>query len=125
MNIPSSLIDSARIDGLSEIGILFKIVLPLSKPTFATLGLFYGVAHWNSYQNALYYINDPRLYPLQVKLRQMLVSEDLAGGEVMLLSSPEGIQMATIIFSTLPILLIYPFLQKYFIQGSLIGSIKE
>jgi putative aldouronate transport system permease protein len=129
MNIPSTLIDAARVDGLGEVGILFKIILPLSKPALATLGIFYGVGHWNSYQNAIYFINDPRLYPLQVKLRQMIVSDEMLGTEAsltsMALSSPEGIQMATIIFATLPILLVYPFLQKYFVKGSMLGSVKE
>lgn len=130
MNIPSTLIDAARIDGLGEFGVLFRIVLPLSKPALATLGIFYGVAHWNSYQTALYYITDPQLYPLQVKLRQMIVTDDLsAEAEAniysMMMSSPEGIQMATIVFTTVPILCIYPFLQKYFVKGSMLGSIKE
>ncbi|MFJ5622881.1 carbohydrate ABC transporter permease [Peribacillus loiseleuriae] len=129
MNIPSTLIDAARVDGLGELGILFKIILPLSKPALATLGMFYGVAHWNSYQSAIYYINDPRLYPLQVKLRQMITSDAMMDTEQnmasMALSSPEGIQMATIIFATLPILLVYPFLQKYFVKGAMLGSVKE
>ena len=129
MNIPSTLIDAARVDGLGELGILFKIILPLSKPALATLGIFYGVGHWNSYQSAIYFINDPRLYPLQVKLRQMIVSNEMVDTEAnltsMALSSPEGIQMATIIFATLPILLVYPFLQKYFVKGSMLGSVKE
>ncbi|RDW16012.1 ABC transporter permease [Oceanobacillus arenosus] len=130
MNIPSTIIDAARVDGLGEMGILFRIVLPLSKPTLATLGIFYGVAHWNSYQNALYFINDPRLYPLQVKLRQMIVTDELSASQgadayAMMFSSPEGIQMATIVFATLPILLLYPFLQKYFVKGSMLGSVKE
>jgi len=129
MNIPSTLIDAARIDGLGEVGILFKIILPLSKPALATLGIFYGVGHWNSYQSAIYFINDPTLYPLQVKLRQMIISDEMVDSEAvitsMALSSPEGIQMATIIFATVPILLIYPFLQKYFVKGSMLGSIKE
>lgn len=129
MNIPSTLIDAARVDGLGELGILFKIILPLSKPALATLGIFYGVGHWNSYQSAIYFINDPRLYPLQVKLRQMIVSNEMVDTEAnltsMAMSSPEGIQMATIIFATLPILLVYPFLQKYFVKGSMLGSVKE
>jgi putative aldouronate transport system permease protein len=128
-NIPSTLIDAARIDGLGEVGILFKIVLPLSKPALATLGIFYGVGHWNAYQSALYYINDPRLYPLQVKLRQMMVTDTGSTSEAdlvsMALTSPEGIQMATVIFATLPILIVYPFLQKYFVKGSMLGSVKE
>ncbi|APH03939.1 carbohydrate ABC transporter permease [Bacillus weihaiensis] len=129
-NIPSTLIDAARIDGLGELGILFRVVLPLSKPVLATIGLFYGVSHWNNYQSALYFINDPKLYPLQVKLRQMIVNDEMAVEantvfSSMALNSPEGIQMATVVVAIIPILLLYPFLQKYFVKGSLIGSIKE
>ncbi|WP_246941794.1 carbohydrate ABC transporter permease [Bacillus pinisoli] len=129
-NIPSTLIDAARIDGLGELGILFRIVLPLSKPVLATIGIFYGVSHWNNYQSALYFLNDPKLYPLQVKLRQMIVNDEMAveANSVfssMALNSPEGIQMATVVVATLPILLLYPFLQKHFVKGSMIGSIKE
>jgi putative aldouronate transport system permease protein len=130
LNIPSTLIDAARMDGLGELGILFRIVLPLSKPVLATVGIFYGVSHWNNYQSALYYINDPKLYPLQVKLRQMIVNDELSveANSVyssMALNSPEGIQMATVVVATLPILLLYPFLQKHFVKGTMIGSIKE
>ncbi|WP_456271201.1 carbohydrate ABC transporter permease [Bacillus sp. AK031] len=129
-NIPSTLIDAARIDGLGELGILFRIVLPLSKPVLATIGIFYGVSHWNNYQSALYFLNDPKLYPLQVKLRQMIVNDEMSveANSVfssMALNSPEGIQMATVVVATLPILLLYPFLQKHFVKGSMIGSIKE
>jgi putative aldouronate transport system permease protein len=130
LNIPSTLIDAARIDGLGELGILFRIVLPLSKPVLATIGIFYGVSHWNSYQTALYYLNDPKLYPLQVKLRQMIVNDEMSVESnsvysTIALNSPEGIQMATVVIATLPILLLYPFLQKHFVKGTMIGSIKE
>jgi putative aldouronate transport system permease protein len=130
MNIPGELIDSSRIDGCSEARILWTVVLPLSKPAMATLAIFYAVQHWNSYQSAIFYLNDRSLRPLQVKLREMIESDSLnidssssIYGEL-LNTSPEGIKMATVFIATVPILLIYPFLQKYFIKGLLIGSIK-
>ncbi|MFD0676631.1 MULTISPECIES: carbohydrate ABC transporter permease [unclassified Paenibacillus] len=129
-DIPGALIDSARIDGCSEGGILVKIVLPLSKPAIATMAIFYGVSHWNSYQTALYYLNDRTLYPLQLKLRQMIVNQELSNAanssfSDMIVQSPEGIQMATVIVATVPILLIYPLLQRHFTKGMMIGSLKE
>ncbi|WP_130858669.1 carbohydrate ABC transporter permease [Gracilibacillus phocaeensis] len=128
--IPTALIDAARIDGCNELGILLRIVLPYSKPVIATMTIFYGVYHWNSYQNALYFLNDPRLYPLQVKLREMIQSDDLSVDvettiSTEFMNSTEGIQMATIMIAIVPILLIYPLLQKHFVKGVMIGSIKE
>ncbi|MBS4208857.1 carbohydrate ABC transporter permease [Bacillus sp. FJAT-50079] len=131
LQIPTELIDSARIDGCGEMRILFQIVLPLSKPALATLGIFYAVFHWNTYFNALMYIEDRKLYPLQVKLREMIVDDTLVADptsdlfSTMLSSSPEGIKMATIIVATVPILLVYPFLQRYFIKGFMLGGIKD
>ncbi|UOQ86918.1 carbohydrate ABC transporter permease [Gracilibacillus salinarum] len=130
VQIPPSLIDAARIDGCSEMGILMKIVLPFSKPVMATMTIFYGVYHWNSYQTALYFLNDPSLYPLQVKLRQLIQTDDLnidveTTMSAAFMNSTEGIQMATIIIATIPILIIYPLLQKHFVKGVMIGSIKE
>lgn len=126
--IPRELIECARIDGCGETRILWKIVVPLSKPVMATIGLFYGVIHWNTYMHALYFINDPRLYPLQVKLRQMLITDNVESGNEMfsdLLTTPEGIQMATVIVTMVPVILVYPFLQRYFVKGVLLGSIKS
>jgi putative aldouronate transport system permease protein len=130
MNIPNELIDSSRIDGCSELGIIARIVLPLSKPAMATMGIYYAVYHWNSYSNALYYLNDRALYPLQIKLRALIYMDTMSMDpnaalfSEMINMSPEGIKMATIIVATVPILMIYPFLQKHFIKGMLIGSIK-
>lgn len=130
VQIPKALIDSARIDGANEWGILWRIVLPLSKAALTTMAIFYGVYHWNSYQNALYFLNDPRLYPLQVKLREMIQTGEISTesievyGEVAA-NSPEGIQMATVFVATVPILLIYPLLQRHFVKGVMIGSLKE
>jgi putative aldouronate transport system permease protein len=130
MNIPSELIDSSRIDGCGELGILWRIVVPLSKPAMATMGIYYAVSHWNSYTGALYYLNDRSLYPLQIKLRQMIdtdtinVDPNAALFSEMINMSPEGIKMATVFVATVPILLVYPFLQKHFVKGMMIGSVK-
>ncbi|WP_281885136.1 carbohydrate ABC transporter permease [Paenibacillus sp. YYML68] len=131
MNIPSELIDASRIDGCGEMGILWRIVVPLSKPAMATMGIYYSVYHWNAYTNALYFINDRALYPLQIKLRQLIDADQINSDpnaslfSEMLNMSPEGIKMATVFIATIPILCIYPFLQKYFVKGMLIGSVKS
>lgn len=131
ISIPDDLIDAARIDGLGEIRILFQVVLPLSKPALATLGIFYAVAHWNSYFQALMFIENQKLYPLQIKLRQMIVEDTFTNDpsadfyQSMLQTSPEGIKMATIVVATVPILLIYPFLQRHFVKGFMLGSLKD
>ncbi|OMF38011.1 ABC transporter permease [Paenibacillus sp. FSL H8-0548] len=127
--LPSELIDSASIDGAGELRTIWSIILPLSKPVMATMGLFYAVSHWNSYSSALYYINDRALYPLQLRLREIVLSNDLGQAGSLLENvnevSPAGVQMAVIIVSVIPIIIVYPFLQKYFIKGMLIGSIKS
>ncbi|WP_339323028.1 carbohydrate ABC transporter permease [Paenibacillus sp. FSL W8-0194] len=128
VGLPSELIDSARIDGAGELRTMWSVILPLSKPVMATMGLFYAVSHWNSYSTALYYINNRALYPLQMRLREIVLSNDLGQAGSLLEGfnevSPAGVQMAVIIVSVLPIIIVYPFLQKYFIKGMLIGSIK-
>jgi len=128
MGLPTELIDASRIDGCGEMRILWSIILPLSKPVMATLGIFYAVAHWNSYASALYYINDRLQYPLQVRLREFIITDSSsisAPAEDLLVSSPEGIKMAVVMVATIPIMLIYPFLQKHFMKGMLIGSVKS
>ncbi|RAU93694.1 carbohydrate ABC transporter permease [Paenibacillus sp. YN15] len=128
--IPKEIIDSSRIDGCGETRLLFSIVAPLSKPVLATMSIFYAVGHWNTYQAAIYYINNRALYPLQVRLREMIVTDEFkmdASADVVdlaLLSSPEGIKMVVIIVATLPIIIIYPFMQKHFVKGVMIGSVK-
>jgi putative aldouronate transport system permease protein len=128
LSIPGELIESARIDGAGEIRTIWSIILPLSKPAMATMSIIYSVALWNNYSNALYFINNRALFPLQVKLREFVVtdSSDLANtaGDIANLS-PEGLKMAVIVIATIPIMLVYPFLQKHFIKGMLIGSIKS
>lgn len=128
--IPDSLIESAKIDGANEFKILARIVLPLSKPVIAVMVLFYAVAHWNSWFNALIFLRNRSLFPLQLLLREILIqasAAEMATGittrEITTIS--ESIKYATIIVSTLPVLVIYPFLQKYFVQGVMIGAIKE
>lgn len=126
-SIPGELLESARIDGLTEIGILFRIVMPLSMAALATIGLFYAVGHWNSFFNAVIYINEKPKWPLQVVLRDILFFANMteAAGQENLTSIPiEPLKMATIIATTAPVLTFYPFIQKYFVKGVMIGSVK-
>ncbi|MDF2815880.1 MAG: carbohydrate transporter permease, partial [Paenibacillus sp.] len=126
-NIPDGLLDSAKIDGCGEYRTLLQIVVPLSKPSLLTIGLFYAVGHWNSYFSALLYVRNPDLHPLQVKLRQLIVESDVESmmqSTVATMQSVEGIKMASIMFATLPILVIYPWIQKHFVKGSMLGSVK-
>ena len=130
LSVPSALEDAARIDGANDWTILFRIYLPLSWPVVAVMILFYGVAHWNAFFSALVYIRDPDLYPLQLVLREILISSnvqnmatDVSSGDVAAIG--ETIKYATIIVATLPILLVYPYLQRYFVKGVVIGAIKE
>lgn len=129
MNLPNELFDSARIDGCSEVGMVWRIVLPLSKPAMASMGIMYAVGNWNTYSAAIYYINSRALIPLQVRLREMIITDQFGGQDSALDSvvnlSPEGMKMAVIVIATIPIMLIYPFLQKHFIKGMLVGSIKS
>ena len=129
MSIPQELLDSAKIDGAGDLGILFRIVLPLSKAVLAVIALFYAVAYWNAFFNALMYLNDSSLWPLQLVLRlYVLQGAHLPGsmsGAGELETVPEqAIQMAVVIIAIIPILILYPFLQKYFVRGVLTGAIK-
>lgn len=129
--IPQSLEESAEIDGAGVIRILFRIVLPLSKPIIATIGLFYAVAFWNNYMDALIYLSKPEKYTLMVKLKQMLmaVSDEMKksgmGTNETEQLTPETIKATSIVIATVPIMCVYPFLQKYFVKGVMIGSVKE
>ncbi|WYP26805.1 carbohydrate ABC transporter permease [Alkalihalobacillus sp. FSL W8-0930] len=127
--VPASLEESARMDGAGHFRILWSIVLPLIKPIIATLSLFYAVGRWNSYQDALFYIRyETELRPLQLKLYYLVVqASESFQTELTLVqtSSPETLRAAVVIFATLPILCIYPFVQKYFVKGVMIGSVKE
>ncbi|MBD2872737.1 carbohydrate ABC transporter permease [Paenibacillus arenilitoris] len=128
--LPPGLEEAARIDGCSELGLLWRIVLPLSKPVLATFTLFYAVGHWNDFFAALLYMNDPEKWPLQVLLRQIVLLSQAAAGDLNAMDPnfvkppDQSIKMAVIVVGTVPILLVYPFLQKHFAKGVLIGSIK-
>ena len=126
--LPKELEEAARIDGASDIQALIKINLPLSLPIIATIGLFYAVGYWNSYFDALLYIQNPDKYTLQLRLRSLLFGTELnnsaniegMGTRVM----TQSLKMATVAVSTLPILVVYPWLQKYFVKGVMVGSVK-
>lgn len=128
--LPPGLEEAAKIDGCTELGLLWRIVLPLSKPVLATFTLFYAVGHWNDFFAALLYINDPGKWPLQVLLRQIVLLSQAAAGDLNAMDPnfvkppDQSIKMAVIVVGTVPILLVYPFLQKHFAKGVLIGSIK-
>lgn len=127
--IPEELEEAAKIDGCHDLGILFRIVLPLSMPAMATFGLFYAVAHWNSYFSAVMYINDSEKWPVQIVLRQIvLLSQDMIGDSTAQAEPmeylPQTIRMASIVIATIPIVIVYPFLQKYFAKGVMLGSVK-
>jgi putative aldouronate transport system permease protein len=130
LSIPDSLEESARIDGASNLTVLVRIVMPLSMATVAIMILFYAVGHWNSWFNAMLYLKTRAKYPLQLVLREVLIenmTDAMSAGESSSerQSLGEVIKYATIIVATVPILLIYPFLQKYFVKGVMIGAIKE
>lgn len=128
--IPDSLEESAFLDGATNFQILGKIVLPLSKPIIATLSLFYAVGRWNSYADNMYFTRDAKLKMIQFKLYQLVASASeaqtasLADTGGVSQSAPEVLQAASIMFVTIPIIIIYPFLQKYFVQGTMIGAVK-
>ena len=128
-SIPVSLEESARLDGCNDFQTLIKIVLPLSTASLATIALFYAVSRWNSFADVRYYINSTKYYTLQMKLYQVVFNSTdtqvaaVEGGKNAVLS--ETIKAAAIVFSTVPIIIVYPFLQKYFVQGVMIGAVKE
>lgn len=127
--IPESLSESAYMDGATDPQILVKIILPLSKPIMATIGLFTAVGIWNGYFSALLYLNDTEKYPLQMILRSILVAATVNPSEKgayaeLTHSATESLKMASIVITTLPIMCIYPFIQKYFVKGLMVGSIK-
>lgn len=127
--IPDSLEESAKLDGANHFTILFKIILPLSLPIVAVMVLYYSVAHWNAWFNAMIFIQDRSLYPLQLVLREILIQNDTSvmaqgvglGDQEAI---GESIKYAVIVVATLPILCVYPFLQKYFVKGALVGAVK-
>lgn len=127
MNIPSELLDAARVDGANDWQILWRIVLPLSKAVLAVVALFYGVGIWNAFFNAILYLNDAAMWPIQLVLRQYVLEGSALATEFdpnQPALPPQTVQMAVVVVATVPILLVYPFLQKYFTKGVLTGAIK-
>jgi putative aldouronate transport system permease protein len=130
-SIPGELLEAAQIDGCSDALYFFKVVLPLSKAIIAVLTLYYAVGHWNAYFNAFIYLSNRKLYPLQIILREILIENSISAESLMdeqMAAQKAGLadllQYSLIVFSTAPILCIYPFVQKYFIKGVMIGSVK-
>jgi putative aldouronate transport system permease protein len=127
-SIPDALEESAKIDGANDFVILFRIILPLSMPVIAVMLLYYGVSHWNSWFHAMIFLQDRSLYPLQLILREILLqgetNANLGASDADAAMLSVTLKYATIIVATVPILLVYPFLQKYFVKGALIGAIK-
>ncbi|MFG1910205.1 carbohydrate ABC transporter permease [Kribbella sp. NPDC048928] len=130
MSIPDSVLDSARVDGAGDFRIFWSVVLPLSKAVLAVVGLFYAVGYWNAFFNAMLYINDTAKWPLQLVLRTYVInntelsSGDLGGAGSDQLPPQESIQMAILVVSLVPILIVYPFLQRHFAKGMLTGAVK-
>ena len=128
--IPAELEESANLDGCNDLQTLWKIVLPLSGPVLATFGLFYAVGHWNSYFPAMIYLTDDKMYPLQLILRNIIVTAEAAAGDMSLMDPnfveppKQSIKMAVIVVATVPIMCVYPFLQKYFVKGVMVGALK-
>ncbi|MFJ6701187.1 MULTISPECIES: carbohydrate ABC transporter permease [unclassified Streptomyces] len=128
MDLPAELFDSARIDGASEWQILWRIVLPLSKAVIAVVSLFYAVALWSDFFSAMIYLNDTAKWPIQLVLRQFVLQGEsmtqLASNPNQPLPQPQTLQMAITVVATLPILIVYPFVQRFFTKGILVGAVK-
>jgi len=127
--IPDSLEESAKLDGANDFTILFRVIIPLSKAVIAVMVLYYGVSHWNAWFNAMLFLRNRKLYPLQLVLREILIQNDttnMTGGAnaADIAQMSETLKYATIMVATVPILCLYPFLQKYFVKGVMIGAIK-
>jgi putative aldouronate transport system permease protein len=124
MELPAGLEEAASIDGCSDLGIFIKIALPLSLPCLATFGLFYAVGHWNNYFGALLYLNDQNKYPFQLVLRNIVMQSQETQTDPNALIPSDTLKMAVIVVGTVPILIVYPFLQKHFAAGVMVGAIK-
>ncbi|QFY14832.1 ABC transporter permease subunit [Nonomuraea phyllanthi] len=128
MQLPRELFEAARMDGAGELHIFIKIVLPLSKAVLAVIGLFYAVSYWNSFFNAMLYLNDSSKWPIQLVLNSYVLQgsamSSMNNTDMYNLPSSQSVQMAVVVMATVPILIVYPFLQKYFTKGVLTGAIK-
>ncbi|MFJ5762463.1 carbohydrate ABC transporter permease [Neobacillus sp. NPDC093182] len=125
--LPDSLEESAKMDGCTDFGVFVKIMLPLALPSIATISLFYAVTYWNTYMTAILYINDSAKWPIQVLLRQIVIVSSgmqAEGSSVDVVPPAQTIKMAVIVIATVPMLIAYPFVQKYFVKGALVGSVK-
>ncbi|HWU47667.1 MAG TPA: carbohydrate ABC transporter permease [Humibacter sp.] len=126
-NLPAELEESAKVDGATELGVLWRIVLPLSKPILATFALFYAVGIWNDFMSPLLYLNDSSMWTLQMFLQQVTAATDLTTAQQAdpsYIPPTQGIKYAVIVVATIPVLIFYPFLQKHFAKGMLIGAVK-
>lgn len=128
-NVPDSLEESAKIDGAGDWRIFLYIMIPLSMPAIATIALFNGVGQWNDFMTTKLYITDQSLYPLQMKLYEIIVQSQTQSmqnsGTFAIETTTKGVQLATIVITTMPIVVMYPILQKYFISGMMLGAMKE
>jgi len=129
-NVPSSLEESAKIDGAGDWRVFLSIFIPLSMPAMATIAMFNGVNQWNDFMTTKLYVTNEALYPLQMKLYEIIVQSQTQsmqniGGSVIIETTTKGVQLATIVITTLPIVAIYPLLQRYFISGMMLGAVKE
>ncbi|MFD1430637.1 carbohydrate ABC transporter permease [Lacticaseibacillus mingshuiensis] len=128
--VPESLEESARIDGASDWRVFFSIILPLSKPSLATIALFHGVWQWNDFMTTKLYVTNESLYPLQMRLYNLIVQSQAASttglkAAVAINTTSRGVQLATIMITIVPILILYPFVQRYFVSGTMLGAVKE
>lgn len=124
--IPDSLYEAAYLDGASEFQVFFKVALPLAKASLASIGLFYFIAHWNSWYPAMLYLDDPDTYPLQLFMRSVLIEnqEQNQNTEMNVNITPVGVKNALIVMSMIPVMIVYPFVQKFFVKGVMMGSVK-
>nr|MDT0661959.1 carbohydrate ABC transporter permease [Micromonospora sp. DSM 115978] len=123
-SIPAELLEAARIDGAGDWAILWRVVLPLSKAVLAVVGLFYAVGYWNRFFEAIIYFNDQSKWPIGTVLRQYVTGGADLTGESAAVAAPQSTQMAVVVLATVPIVLVYPFLQRYFVKGVLTGALK-
>ncbi|TDB78082.1 carbohydrate ABC transporter permease [Micromonospora sp. KC723] len=123
-SIPAELLEAARIDGAGDLAMLWRVVLPLSKAVLAVVGLFYAVAYWNRFFEAIIYFNDQSKWPIGTVLRQYVTGGADMTGEAVATAAPQSTQMAVVVLATAPIVVVYPFLQRYFVKGVLTGALK-